>query len=203
MSAVTNSVPNMVANELPDGEQPLDMLELRLHGQEQIDALGARIADMAPGTPRRADLLTFQARLLLYSGQLDDARTAFMAALEEGGRTVGDAMLGLLEVALRRGDDAEADRLTAELLALYRDGKLTRDDCVDVGETLENADRLKQAHRWFTMPLREANPDRLTAAALPLLQGRYSVRRALKLPIDAFDEATEVLHEEHGEGSLC
>ena len=188
----------MTADEAPD-EHPLEMLELGLRGQERIDALGVRIAAMAPGTPRRADLLIFQARLLTYSGQLDEGRAAFMAALEEGGRTMSDAVLGLLEVALRRGDDVEADRLTAELLALYRDGRLTRGDCVDVGETLENADRLKQAHRWFTMPLREVAPDRLGETALPLLQGRYRVRRTLKLPVDAYDEATEVLHEEYGE----
>ena len=143
-----------------------------------------------------------QAEFLARDGQDDQARTVFSAALEDGGWTTLHPKIGLLELALKRDDATEADALAADLLQLYRDEQLTPDDCVSVGEALEKASRLKQAHRWFTMPLRELDPEELEDGDLLLLAGRYRVRRALGLPMDAFDEETDAIREAEDDEDL-
>jgi len=184
----------MTFGEMPD-EATLDAWEFGLSGQERIDAFGNHAATMTLGVSGRAELLAMQAEFLAEDGQLAEARTAFAAALADGGWTTLHPKIGLLELALKLQDDAEADALLAELLQLYRDEQLIPDACVEVGEALEEAGRLKQAHRWFTMPLRELDPDELEDGDLLLLAGRYRVRRALGLPMDAFDEETDAIRE--------
>ena len=43
---------------------------------------------------------------------------------------------------------------------------------------------------------------RLPAGDLPLLAGRYRVRRALGLPMDAFDEETDAIREAEDDDEL-
>jgi tetratricopeptide (TPR) repeat protein len=186
----------MTAGEFPD-EATLDAWEFDLSGQERIDTFGAHAATMEVGASGRAELLTMQAEFLAQDRQLDEARTAFAAALEDGGWTTLHPKVGLAVLALEQGDEAEADALLAELLTLYRDDQLDPDACAEVGEALEKAGRLKQAHRWFTMPLRELDAEELEEGDLSLLSGRYRVRRALGLPMDVFDEETDALREEY------
>lgn len=49
------------------------------------------------------------------------------------------------------------------------------------------------------MPLREVDPGELESGDFLLLAGRYRVRRALGLPMDAFDEETDAIREEYDE----
>ncbi|MGZ6734645.1 MAG: hypothetical protein ACXVDH_08365 [Nocardioides sp.] len=185
----------MTTGEMPD-EATLDAWQFDLSGQERIDAFGNHAATMAPGVSGRAELLTLQAQFLAQAGQLEESRTVFAAALEDGGWTTLHPKIGLLEIALTLGEEASADELLADLLQLYREEQLMPDACVEVGEALEEAGRLKQAHRWFTMPLREIDPEELEDGDFLLLAGRYRVRRALGLPMDAFDEETDAMRED-------
>jgi len=191
----------MTTGEMPD-EATLDAWQFDLSGQERIDAFGNHAATMAPGVSGRAELLTLQAEFLAQAGQLEESRTVFAAALADGGWTTLHPKIGLLEIALKLGEEASADELLADLLKLYREEQLMPDACVEVGEALEEAGRLKQAHRWFTMPLREIDPEELEDGDFLLLAGRYRVRRALGLPMDAFDEETDVMREEIDEEDM-
>ena len=191
----------MTTGEMPD-EATLDAWQFDLSGQERIDTFGNHAATMAPGVSGRAELLTLQAEFLAQAGQLEESRTVFAAALADGGWTTLHPKIGLLEIALKLGEEASADELLADLLKLYREEQLMPDACVEVGEALEEAGRLKQAHRWFTMPLREIDPEELEDGDFLLLAGRYRVRRALGLPMDAFDEETDVMREEIDEEDM-
>jgi len=191
----------MTDGKFPD-DATLEAWEFELSGQERIDAFGDHAATMAVGASGRAELLAMQAEFLAQDGQLEEARTVLTEALEDGGWTTMHPKIGLLEIALAQGDEAEADALLADLLVLYRDGQIEPDACVDVGEALEETGRLKQAHRWFTMPLRELDAEELESEDFLLLSGRYRVRRALGLPMDLFDEETDAMREEYEEDEL-
>ena len=102
---------------------------------------------------------------------------------------------GLLAVALARGDDARVDELLAELIALSRAERLVIGDYEWIAESLEDAGRLRAALRWFTIPLRDIQPGDLDLMPPLCLDGRWRVRRALDLPVDAYDEAHDVWHE--------
>ena len=172
-----------------------DDLEWELDGQERIDACAARAAGMAPGELGRAEFLSLQGDFMVIAGQLEEAKAPYLAALEDGGPTSIHPKVSLLDVAIQRGETDEADALLKDLLRLFRDGKLSEDDCNMVGETLEEKERFNEAQRWFTMPLRPAEDDRFDHRQLTLLNGRYRVRRALGLPKDGFDEQCDRVRE--------
>ncbi len=87
----------MTAGEMPD-DATLDAWEFDLSGQERIDAFGNHAATMAVGVSGRAELLTMQGEFLAQDGQLEQARTAFAAALSDGGWTTMHPKIGLFEV---------------------------------------------------------------------------------------------------------
>ena len=60
-----------------------------------------------------------RARSLLAEGSLEEAETSLQAALDGDRR--GDALIGLAEVAAKRGDDARRDELLAEAESLVDD----------------------------------------------------------------------------------
>jgi hypothetical protein len=61
------------------------------------------------------------------------------------------------------------------------------DNYLQIGEVYEEHDRLREAHRWLTMPLTYADPDDDDLDYL-LLVARLRVREALGLARDRFDE---------------
>jgi hypothetical protein len=67
-----------------------------------------------------------------------------------------------------------------------------------VAESLEEAGLLQQAQRWFTMELRDLDPelDEPDVDERVALFGRARTRRALGQPMDAFDRLAEELREE-------
>ncbi len=58
-----------------------------------------------------------------------------------------------------------------------------------IGDVLEASDRLKEAQRWYTIGLRDFDPevDEPGFDQNLCLSGRYRVRRLLGLPADGFD----------------
>ena len=172
---------------------------------DEITALPSRSARLAAyeglletvpaGQEGHAEVLSCMADDLVDEGRLDDAETAYRRALDDGGRTVLQPRAGLLAVALVRGDDGRVDELLTELIALSRTEQLVIGDYEWIAESLEDAGRLRAALRWFTIPLRDIQPGDLDLMPPVCLDGRWRVRRALDLPVDAYDEAHDVWHE--------
>lgn len=153
------------------------------------------LTGLSAGQEGYAEVLTNLADDLTTEGSLDEAQLAYQQAVDDGGRTVLDPRVGLLDLALRRGDDERADELLAVLLARSRADELVIGDYEWIGESLEEAGRLRAALRWLTIPLRDIQPGDLDLMPIVCLDGRWRVRRALDLPVDAYDEAREVWHE--------
>lgn len=131
---------------------------------------------------------------LLAEGLADDARATYQAALDDGGRTVLDPRAGLLDIALAAEDGAGVDELLTRLMVSSRADELVLGDYEWIAESLEEAGRLREALRWFTIPLRDIQPGDVHLMPALCLNGRWRVRRELGLPLDAYDDAHEVLH---------
>lgn len=153
------------------------------------------LTTFAPGQEGRAEVLMCRADDLADDDRLDEAEASYQAAADDGGRTVLAPDAGLLVVALVRGDDVRVDELLARLIALSRSDGLVIGDYEWIAESLEEAGRLRAALRWFTIPLRDIQPGDLDLMPPLCLDGRFRVRRALELPVDAYDEAHDVWHE--------
>ena len=149
---------------------------------------------VGPGEEGHAEVLTCLADDLVGEGLLDEARAAYEAAVADGGRTVLDPHGGLLNVALHAGDDALVDELLAVLIAKSRADELVVSDYEWVAGSLEESGRLRTALRWYTIPLRDIQPGAVDLMPVACLEGRWRVRRELDLPVDAYDEAHELLH---------
>ena len=115
--------------------------------------------------------------------------------MASGHRPFHHPFISLLDLALVTGRTGDADAVAADLLDLSRAGALDAADHHMIGESLEEHDRPKQAHRWFTIVLRDEDPDDLDALHMGCLHGRFRVRRELGLPLDAYDRASEELNE--------
>jgi tetratricopeptide (TPR) repeat protein len=148
------------------------------------------------GQEGRAEVLACLADELKGHGDLDGAEATYERAIEDGGRTVLSPYAGLLDIALQRGDDQRTDDLLDTLIALSREDALVVGDYEWIAESLEEAGRHRAALRWFTIPLRDIQPGDIDLMPIDCLTGRYRVRRMLELPVDAYDDAYEVLQEQ-------
>ncbi len=166
-----------------------DRITLSLEGAERRTAFRRLVDSLAPGETGRAEFACELADYLALDGQLDEARQAYRDAIADGGLTSLDPRTGLLSVELAAGDEEASAALLSELLAATRTGSLGAVNIEWVGDLLEEQGRLKEAHRWFTIPLRDVDPDDLDQLPPGCLNGRYRVRRALDLPVDRYDEA--------------
>lgn len=178
-----------------DWEELGDKLEEIGLATDRPDRLGEYqqiLAGLPAGTEGHAEVLTCMADELKWQGRLDEAAATYRAAIDDGGRTILSPYTGLLNIALERGADEEVDDLLALLLARSRADGLVIGDYEWIGESLEEAGRLRAALRWFTIPLRDIQPGDVDLMPPGCLQGRYRVRRSLELSIDAYDEAHEV-----------
>lgn len=155
-----------------------------------------RLLDGLPaGHEGRAEALMYLAEELKESGRLDEARDTYWLAIHDGGRTVLDAHVGVLGLELAAGDETRVDDLLRLLLTKSRGDQLVIGDYEWIGDLLEDAGRLRQALRWFTIPLRDLQPGDVDAMPVLALNGRYRVRRALGMPEDAYDDAHDLWHE--------
>jgi tetratricopeptide (TPR) repeat protein len=181
-----------------------DMLEEIGLATDRLDRLGEYeqiLAGLPGGAEGHAEVLTCMADELKWQGRLDEAEATYRAAIDDGGRTVLSPYTGLLNVALERGADEDVEGHLAQLLAQSRADRLVVGDYEWIAESLEESGRLRTALRWFTIPLRDIQPGDIDLMPPGCLQGRYRVRRALELPIDAYDESHEVYLEATSETS--
>lgn len=175
--------------------ETIDEISVDPSRASRLAAYAELLDTFGPGQEGRAEVLMCRADDLLDDGRLDDAERAYREAVDDGGRTVLHPLVGLLVVALARQDDAAVDDLLAGLIALSRTDGLVLGDYEWIAESLEDAGRLRAALRWFTIPLRDIQPGDLDLMPPLCLDGRWRVRRALDLPVDAYDEAHDVWHE--------
>lgn len=151
-----------------------------------------KLEEFADGHPQRAEYLTYLADDLTDLGDLVAARQAYEDSIVDGGSTILNPRSGLLRLALKEGDEAViADSLDL-LMKMSRADQLVIGDYAWIAEALEEAGRMREALRWFTIPLRDMQPGDIDKMPLVCLNGRYRVRRALRLPLDAYDDAHTV-----------
>jgi tetratricopeptide (TPR) repeat protein len=155
-----------------------------------VDTLGPAtelFATMAVGDPGRLDVLHVIADHRAMRGEVDAA----LALLDQAGPTSDDdaEVLRAMRVAYLvgggRGDEAEP-----LLQELRRRGPRLPDEALErVADALEEAGRLREAMRWFTIGLRDLDPQQDLPAYEEeyALVGRSRVRRALDLPPDHYD----------------
>ncbi|OUZ09459.1 hypothetical protein BHE97_10400 [Aeromicrobium sp. PE09-221] len=108
--------------------------------------------------------------------------------MHDGGPSELDPRGGLLKAELDLGNEEETDPLLEELKIDARRDALSLTDYEWIAESLELGGRLKEALRWFTIPLREVDPLDVDPAETVCLNGRYRVRRTLGMPMDAYDD---------------
>ncbi|MEX0426371.1 SEC-C metal-binding domain-containing protein [Nocardioides sp. DS6] len=172
--------------------------------RDQIDDLTARVPrdEIAPtlesvgrelphGAESRAEYFSSAADWYVMMAAYDDARRCLDEARADGGETTVDVDVQLVDLLLRSDDRGELESTVTRLR--HRARELDDLDRQMVAESFEEAGRLEDAHRWFTVVLRDTDPDDLDAyhPAYPASLGRLRVRKALGLPTDRFDAAAE------------
>jgi tetratricopeptide (TPR) repeat protein len=162
-----------------------------------VDTLGPAtelFETMAVGDPGRLDVLHVIADHQAMRGNVDGA----LATLDRAGPTSdNDAeVLRAMRVAYLIGG-GRAEEAEPLLHDLRRGGSRLPDEALErVAEALEEAGRLREAMRWFTIGLRDLDPHQDYPAHEEeyALVGRWRVRRALDLAPDHYDLlAREVL----------
>ena len=148
---------------------------------------------MAPGDPGRLHVLQVIADHQSMRGDVDAA----LATLDQAGATSAEDadVLHAMRVGflIEAGRDEAAEPL---LLDLRRRGPSLPHEAIErVAEALEGVGRLREAMRWFTIALRDLDPqDEMPATAEEYaLIGRRRVREALDLPPDHYDELAHVV----------
>lgn len=160
---------------------------------EEFEAVAHGLAE---GEFGRAAFLTMAAGHWQMRGDLDRARTILdSAGPTQPGEMMLDPLTIRLSIEIDAGDTAAQDAALLALLARWRSGDLTVTSCSHVGETLELDGQLRRAHRWFTLPIADLDPDDHFEWDEELcVVGRHRVRRELGLPVDRFDvAAAEIL----------
>ncbi|MRK01410.1 hypothetical protein GEV27_07725 [Aeromicrobium sp. S22] len=173
----------------------LDEIDSEPQREQRLSEYRRMLATFSPGQEGRAETLSRIADELAADDRLDEARSTYQEVLDDGGRTILSPLAGLLDVALQQQDEARVDELLALLLVRSRADELVVGDYEWIAEALEEAGRLRPALRWFTIPLRDIQPGDLDLMPIVALEGRWRVRRALGLPVDAYDDARDVWHE--------
>ena len=154
---------------------------------DKAERFEAEAQRLEPGEYGRASLLIASGEHWQVRGDYDKAQESFEAARADGGESAADPEVALFGLAMKREDAEAAPRHLSILKALAGAEQLTVDNYLHIGEIYEEHDHLRQAHRWYTMPLTYADADDEDLDYL-LLAARLRVREALGLPRDRFDQ---------------
>jgi len=153
----------------------------------KAERLSAQAASMAIGEYGRETFLVAAGQHHQMQGDFDSARRCFEEADADGGESVTEPLANLHSLALAMRDEPSADLHLAELRRRAAQGLADAGTCVFVAETLESHHRLQEAARWFTLPLRDIDPDDVDELDPYCLQGRLRVRAELGLRPDRYD----------------
>jgi len=173
-----------------DDDEVFDLLD-EIDSEQRTDkaeAFEALAKSMPVGEHGRASFLVAAGEHRQMRREHDEAQRLFELALADGGESEADPCAFLLSVALDRGDEAAVESLATQLRGLVRADRATPATCVHVGEAFEDHDRLREAMRWFTMPLTWGDLDDPRGLDQLCLAGRWRVRRRLELPEDRLDQ---------------
>lgn len=154
---------------------------------DKAEAFEALAKSMPVGEHGRASFLIAAGEHRQMRKEHDEARRLFELAMSDGGEADADPLANLLSLALDTGDDRTVDSLSKQLRELIRSDQVTVATCVHVGDSFADHDRLREAMRWFTMPLTWGETDDEDLDHLCLV-GRWRVRRRLELPEDRLDQ---------------
>lgn len=162
--------------------------------RSKAEALEARAASAPAGSERWAELLLVASGHRLMLGEHETAIRHLEQVRDSGVQSQPSVEAHLVDAYLEAG--REEDFVATEKALRRRSAETyLGDDYTFVGEALEEAGRLREAHRWFTLANREVDPDELDTLDVMALNGRYRVRRALGLPEDAYDLSMIELRE--------
>lgn len=182
-----------------------DIRDLREEWEVTLDAnayrerISAYVDTMASGDVGRAELLlALCERTLMDEPSTEDLERAAEHAREafaDGGPTTSDPRLELLRVLDRLGREDEVNGLIRECLRDRTPDHVEMDIHAELGEILELRGRLRDAHRAYTVGLKEFEPDldEPDFEEDTCLAGRYRVRRELALGFDSLDRAFQNL----------
>ena len=151
---------------------------------EEFEALAQ---SMPVGEHGRATFLVSAGQHRQMNDECDEAHRCFSLALEDGGRTTLHPVANLLSLALATGDESAVEARSAELRGLVRADRLGPAACHFVGDSFRDHGRLREALRWFTIPLTYADLEDDDLDLL-CLADRYQVRRELEMPQDRLDQ---------------
>jgi tetratricopeptide (TPR) repeat protein len=182
-------------HDLDAVQDQIDDIEINLDGHEaKVVALERLVAGAAPGSPGWAELVLVLCDHQQALGWHETAIAQLEAVRAAGVETEPSVEAHLLSAHLSAGNDAVVADLDRELRARSRETYLGSD--YDwVGEAYEEAGRLKEALRWFSMANRDVDPDDVDMLEPFALAGRWRVRQSLGLPADAYDEAARTVRE--------
>ena len=151
----------------------------------------AKVDEMTPGDFGRAEFLVW---LATDFDDYDAEQSLEFAeqAVTDGGPTMVDPRVAVLHALIRLERAEEVDELFHHLLrSSTRDG-VTVGLLPALGEVLEQASRLRDAQRAYTVGLREFDPELASPAGDTMddvfcLGGRFRVRRVMGLGEDRYD----------------
>lgn len=161
----------------------------------------AAFEEIGSGIPRgeygRVLFLATAAEHWMIEGDLERARTLLETIEHDPSEGQLHTRSTQLYLAYRLEDRAWATELLTVLLTEFRADRVNAATCHHVGETLALAGELTKAHRWFTLPLSNVDPDdELDVMEEMCVLSRAGVRRDLGLPHDRYDAVADELR--HG-----
>jgi tetratricopeptide (TPR) repeat protein len=155
--------------------------------EETLGPANSLFATMAVGDPGRLDVLQVIADHQALRGEIDAALATLDQAAAEPGHEEDIVQATRAAYLIQDGRDDESEPLLLELRR--RGAGLPWEALERVADALEEAGRLREAMRWFTIGLRDLDPSRDVPDHEEefALIGRWRVREALELPPDHYD----------------
>ncbi len=176
-----------------DAENLFDEIEYGT-GTDKAEAHEKAGRMIPEGEHGRVLFLKAAAEHWVVRGELDHARALLAEVADSPDEGVLSTRAIQLTMALKAGDGAEAEVLLGQLLVDFRADDVTSATCHYVGESLREAGELKKAHRWFTLPLSNVDPDEdLDTVEELCVEARAGVRRQLGMPHDRYDAVADEL----------
>jgi hypothetical protein len=174
-------------------------LEMTLPAETKAEHFQRLADDEVAAGPRRVALLAAAGDHWQLRGEYGRARECFEAMPAAGDDDELPAAAHLLVLALETGDHERADLLDRELRQLSTERHLGTAYAF-VAESYEEAGRLRDAVRWFSLANADVDPDDLGALDVVAVIGRARARRALGLPRDRYDHAATTLRGDTSPG---